>query len=232
VCLHTRRPARTLDNVCRTGSPEFRTYKTLIPLDDPEAYESPRAWVDIVMTLHTTARNFTGRTITGLEVHAAVIDHQNQPVKERTLVVLPNSRPTLVLSAIALLALAFLELPLQFFGAGIAVVEPVVGLFHGLGAVDAFAQIRRTERDDMRASRVDAHDDMGLWNQAAARATVTALRRRGVIAVALQRYGMILADNGSPWYISGAPNSRWIKDAVEGSGMSGEIVEQMMRSSC
>jgi hypothetical protein len=24
-----------------------------------------------------------------------------------------------------------------------------------------------------------------------------------VIAVALQRYGMILADNGSPWYVSG-----------------------------
>ena len=43
------------------------------------------------MTLHATARNFTGRTITGLEVHAAVVDHQNQPVKERTVVVLPNS---------------------------------------------------------------------------------------------------------------------------------------------
>jgi hypothetical protein len=27
-----------------------------------------------------------------------------------------------------------------------------------------------------------------------------------VIAVALQHYGMILADNGSPWYISGASN--------------------------
>src|SRR5436309_6175622 len=30
-----------------------------------------------------------------------------------------------------------------------------------------------------------------------------------VVAQALKRYGMILADNGSPWYISGAPNSRW-----------------------
>ena len=27
-----------------------------------------------------------------------------------------------------------------------------------------------------------------------------------VVAQALKRYGMILADNGSPWYISGAPN--------------------------
>ncbi len=30
-----------------------------------------------------------------------------------------------------------------------------------------------------------------------------------VILVALQRYGMILADNGSNWYISGAPDERW-----------------------
>jgi len=30
-----------------------------------------------------------------------------------------------------------------------------------------------------------------------------------VILVAMKRYGMILADNGSPWYISGAPDQRW-----------------------
>jgi hypothetical protein len=84
-------PPLQLENAIRAGSPDFEKYKKLIPLDDPEADESPRALGDIVMTLHTTARNFTGRTIIGLEVHAAVIDHQNQPVKERTVVVLPNS---------------------------------------------------------------------------------------------------------------------------------------------
>ena len=30
-----------------------------------------------------------------------------------------------------------------------------------------------------------------------------------VIVRALQRYGMILADNGSNWYVSGAPDARW-----------------------
>lgn len=35
-----------------------------------------------------------------------------------------------------------------------------------------------------------------------------------VIAVALQRYGMILADNGSPWYLSGAPDERWDNDVL------------------
>ena len=84
-------PPLRLDNAIRAGSPDFEKYKKLIALDDPEADESPRALGDIVMTLHTTARNFTGRTITGLEVRAAVVDHQNQPVKERTVVALPNS---------------------------------------------------------------------------------------------------------------------------------------------
>jgi hypothetical protein len=39
-----------------------------------------------------------------------------------------------------------------------------------------------------------------------------------VVAQALKRYGMILADNGSPWYISGAPNPRWSDDALHQLG--------------
>jgi hypothetical protein len=35
-----------------------------------------------------------------------------------------------------------------------------------------------------------------------------------VVAVALKRYGLLLADNGSPWYISGAPDRRWNNDAL------------------
>jgi hypothetical protein len=34
----------------------------------------------------------------------------------------------------------------------------------------------------------------------------------------LKRYGMILADNGSPWYISGAPDSRWSNDDLHSLG--------------
>ena len=33
-----------------------------------------------------------------------------------------------------------------------------------------------------------------------------------VVAVALQRYGMILADNGSPWYVSGASDPSFNDD--------------------
>ena len=35
-----------------------------------------------------------------------------------------------------------------------------------------------------------------------------------VILRALQTYGMILADNGSPWYLSGAPDEHWDNDVL------------------
>ncbi len=37
-----------------------------------------------------------------------------------------------------------------------------------------------------------------------------------VILTALKEYGMMLADNGSPWYISGAPDERWDNDDLHG----------------
>lgn len=35
-----------------------------------------------------------------------------------------------------------------------------------------------------------------------------------VVCTAMKRYGMIVADNGSNWYVSGAPDSRWDDDAL------------------
>jgi hypothetical protein len=35
-----------------------------------------------------------------------------------------------------------------------------------------------------------------------------------VILTALKKYGMILADNGSAWYISGAPHPNWDNDVL------------------
>jgi len=39
-----------------------------------------------------------------------------------------------------------------------------------------------------------------------------------VILTALKRYGMLLADNGSNWYISGAPNANWNDDDLHTLG--------------
>ena len=43
-------------------------------------------------------------------------------------------------------------------------------------------------------------------------------RQARIVLVALKRYGMILADNGSPWYITGAPDRRFDDDALHAIG--------------
>lgn len=85
----------TLPGAIRAGSPQFDQYKSQIVLDDPEAFESTRALGDLVMTLKTTARNLSGKTLNGLEIRAAVVDHQGQPVKQRNVVVIPTRQPEL-----------------------------------------------------------------------------------------------------------------------------------------
>jgi hypothetical protein len=39
-----------------------------------------------------------------------------------------------------------------------------------------------------------------------------------VVCVALKRYGMFVADNGSNWYLTGAPDPRWDDDALQDLG--------------
>ena len=56
---------------------------------------------------------------------------------------------------------------------------------------------------------------MGLRVRLKAGANLTGLSPAAkVIAVALQRYGMILADNGSPWYVSGMSNPAFDDDVL------------------
>lgn len=53
-----------------------------------------------------------------------------------------------------------------------------------------------------------------------------------VILRALKKHGMIVADNGGPWYISGAPDPRWNDDALhELSRVSGRDFEVVDTSS-
>jgi hypothetical protein len=71
---------------------------------------------------------------------------------------------------------------------------------------------------------------MGLRVRLKASVDITGLPSQArVIAEALKRYGLILADNGSPWYISGAPDRRWNNDALHQldrlSGSDFEVVD-------
>src|SRR4051812_27599546 len=43
-------------------------------------------------------------------------------------------------------------------------------------------------------------------------------RQARMVLTALKRYGAILADNGSPWYLSGSPSSRWDNDDLHALG--------------
>ena len=51
------------------------------------------------------------------------------------------------------------------------------------------------------------------------RVRIAALPRQArIVARALQRYGMLVADNGSDWYLSGAPHPRWDDDDLRALG--------------
>jgi hypothetical protein len=54
-------------------------------------------------------------------------------------------------------------------------------------------------------------------------------RQARIVLTALKRYGMIVADNGSDWYISGAPNKGWSNDQLhtlgQVKGSSFEVVD-------
>ncbi len=56
---------------------------------------------------------------------------------------------------------------------------------------------------------------MGMRVRLKASVRITGLPYQArVVAQALKTYGMILADNGSSWYISGAPNAHWNNSAL------------------
>jgi len=88
-------PPVTLQAAIRPGSSDWDNYVKRIALDDPEADESKRALGDTVMNLFTTVRNFTGRTITGLEMRGSVVDHDGKAIKQRTMVMIPGRQPEL-----------------------------------------------------------------------------------------------------------------------------------------
>jgi hypothetical protein len=79
-----------LEGGLRPGSPEFDKHRELIKLDEPIADYSNSVSGDIQMNLATTVRNFTGRTINGLEMKGAVVDFEGKTIKERTKIVIPS----------------------------------------------------------------------------------------------------------------------------------------------
>jgi len=84
----------------------------------------------------------------------------------------------------------------------------------------------RTRRAHVYPARHDASDStdpslppMGLRVRLKADFDISGFPPQArVVLAALKRYGMILADNGSPWYVSGAPDRRWSNDELHALG--------------
>src|SRR3954469_15923500 len=80
-----------LEGGIRSSAPEFEKYRQYVQLDEPEAEEQESLAGGLSMTLATTVRNFSGQTLTGLEVRGTVVDLQGKPIKDRTIIVIPSA---------------------------------------------------------------------------------------------------------------------------------------------
>jgi hypothetical protein len=109
-------------------------------------------------------------------------------------------------------------------------------IFPGLARYDEVARgsidhalrftVQRTRRAYVYPARHFASSDtdpslppMGLRVRLKANINISRLPRQArIVAQALKRYGMIVADNGSSWYISGAPSPHWNDDQLHQLG--------------
>jgi hypothetical protein len=85
----TRPAEERLEGALRPGSPEFeQARERLIVEFDPDenATIGANALNNVVVTMKPTVRNFTGRTVNGLEFRAAGLDLAGQLIRQRTFV--------------------------------------------------------------------------------------------------------------------------------------------------
>jgi len=81
---------------------------------------------------------------------------------------------------------------------------------------DAFIWPARHAASDETAASLPP---MGLRLRLKSSVDISGLPRQArIVAEAMKRYGVILADNGSAWFISGAPDDRWSNDALHALG--------------
>jgi hypothetical protein len=97
---YSRAPrAERLEGAARPGTPEFDENVTKIFLDfnaDENAFTQERYLGDVLLTMKPTFRNFTNRTVTGLEVRAQGLNAlTGEVIKEQTYVVVPTRQRAL-----------------------------------------------------------------------------------------------------------------------------------------
>jgi hypothetical protein len=97
--------------------------------------------------------------------------------------------------------------------------------------------VERTRRAYIYPARHDASSSndaslppMGLRVRLKASVSIASLPRQArIVAQAMKTYGLILADNGSNWFVSGAPSPHWSNDELHAlgslSGADFEVVD-------
>jgi len=88
----TQNQTPTLEGALREG-PQFEELKRKIVVDRNEDFTTEQRSIsgDLSMRLVGVVRNFTGKTLTGLEVLGSVVDKDGKVVREKTAIVLPNA---------------------------------------------------------------------------------------------------------------------------------------------
>ncbi|MEP6901927.1 MAG: hypothetical protein ABJA66_09265 [Actinomycetota bacterium] len=88
---------QALAGAFREGSPEFNaiTKKIVAENDEDKTWFSPVGTGGIVMNIAGKIRNNSDKTLTGLEIKVAVLDLNNQVVKEKNLIVVPTQQKKL-----------------------------------------------------------------------------------------------------------------------------------------
>ena len=74
-------------------------------------------------------------------------------------------------------------------------------------------------RHDAGSSNCSTYPPMGLRVRLKASVDISGYGPQArIILTALQRYGLLLANNGSAWYVTGAPNANWDDDDLHALG--------------
>jgi hypothetical protein len=81
-----------MEGAYREGSPEFALYtrKIIAETDTERTQQSPTGMGTIVMSIRGNILNITGKSLTGLEIKVTVVDSNDQPVKDKTTVIIPK----------------------------------------------------------------------------------------------------------------------------------------------
>lgn len=82
---------QVLEGAFREGTPEFEalTKKLIIENDEENTFESPLGIGTIMMSIAGEVRNYSDKTVTGLEIKVSVLDSFGKVVKSETEAVIP-----------------------------------------------------------------------------------------------------------------------------------------------